>query len=352
MQALKRLRMAVFLLIFSALIFSGCGGKSSSEENVKDVISNLEETPQEVEEKDREPELDPNAVILMTVGKSVVIREEALFYIYGLKSKYGDSLGSDIWNMDIGDGQRLGEYALEETKRQLIETKIICQAAGEQGIMLLDEEEEEARQKAEAYMAELSEQGRRDYNITGELVEKVYKENMLASKMYDITTAEVTAEISDEDARCADIQYIQVMTHGITKEGVSIELTPEEENAAKKRAEELLKTAKKTEDFRSFARINTDAATVELTVCRGEGPAEIEDAALSLHTGEFSSVIEGKEGYYIIYCVDDSNEDEIMKKKEELIIKAQDEKFMEEYTKWSGEYQVVVSASEWENLKF
>lgn len=351
MKSLKKLKMtAVILMVFSAFIFSGCGGNSSSGEGVKDAISNVKETPEAGEEK--EPELDPDAVVLMTVGKSPVIREEALFYIYQLKSKYGDSLGSDLWNMDIGDGQKLGEYALEETKRQLIEIKIICQAAREQGITLLSEEEEEARQKAKEYMSKLSEQGRQDYNISLELVEKVYMDNMLASKMYDITTAEVTAEISDEDARCSDIQYIQVMSHGITKEGVSIEMTPEEEKAAKKRAEELLKTAKKTEDFKSFAQINTDAATVELTICRGEGPEEIEEAALSLHTGEFSAVVEGKEGYYIIYCVDDSNEDEIMKKKEELIIKAQDEKFMAEYTKWSEECQVVISATEWDNLKF
>lgn len=350
MKHLKKLRVsAVILAVFSALIFGGCGGGSKDGGDVKETVSNVEETPKAAEE---EEELDPDAVILMTVGKSSVTREEALFYIYQLKSKYGDSLGSDLWNMDIGDGQKLGEYALEETKRQLMEIKIICQAARKQGIMLIGEEEKEAKQKAEEYMEKLSAEGRQDYCITTELVEKVYKENMLASKMYDVTTAEVTAEVSDEDARCADIQYIQVMSHGITKDGVSIELNPEEEKAAKKRAEDLLKTAKKSEDFKSFAQFNTDAAEIELTICRGEGPVEIEEAALALHTGEFSSVVEGKEGYYIIYCVNDSNEDAMMKKKEELIVKAQDEKFMEEYSKWSEECQVVISSTEWENLKF
>lgn len=296
--------------------------------------------------------ISEDAVIMMTVGSSSVIKEEALFYIYQLKSKYGDSLGSDIWNMDIGDGQRLGEYALEETKRQLMEIKIICQEAQKQGVVLLDEEKEDARAKAQDYMSKVPEKDKQDYGITQELVEKVYMENMLASKMYDVTTAGVTAEISDEDARCADIQYIQVMTHGNTKEGVPIDLTESEEEDAKKRAQELLKDGRKSEDFQSFAQVNTDAASVELTICRGEGPAEIESAALSLKSGEFSPVVEGKEGYYIIYCVNDSNEDAIMKKKEELITKAQDEKFMEEYTKWSEEYEVVISSAEWENLRF
>lgn len=344
----RLLTLFVAVMIFFCFIFGGCGGDSSKDKGAEDVVSDAVDAPEQKEEE----RPDPDAVILMTVGKSSVTREEALFYIYQLKSKYGDSLGSDLWNMDIGDNQKLGEYALEETKRQLMEIKIICQAAREQGIMLLSEEEEEAKQKAKQYMDKLPAQGRQDYNITTELVEKVYMENMLASKMYDVTTAEVTAEISDEDARCADIQYIQVMCHGITKEGVSIELSSEEEKAAKKRAEDLLKTARKTEDFKSFAQINTDAASVELTICRGEGPEDIESAALSLHTGNFSSVIEGKEGYYVIYCVDESNEDAIMKKKEELVTKAQDEKFMEEYTKWSEECQVVISATEWENLKF
>lgn len=332
-----KIRVIGFMIIL-CMLMGGCGGHSSSE------IETQENTGETKTEDEYKPEKD--AVILMTVGDCVVTKEEALFYIYQLKSKYGDSLGSGLWNMDIGDGQKLGEYALEETKRHIMEINIICQTAKEQGVLLLDEEKDEARQKAQQYMSGLSSEAESDFGITRELVEKIYRENMLASKMYDVTTAEVTGEISDEDARCADIQYIQVLAGG------SNSGSGEGSEDAKDRAKNLLKTAKKSSDFKSFAQVNTEASDVELTISKGDGPEDIEAAALSLHTGEFSDVVEGKEGYYIIYCVNESNEEEKMKKKEELINRAQDEKFMEKYTKWSQNYRVVVSGPEWENLKF
>lgn len=340
----KTKKWVIGLMIILCMLIGGCGGHSSS---VNETQENTGETRAEDEYK---PAKD--AVILMTVGDSVVTKEEALFYIYQLKSKYGDSLGSGLWNMDIGDGQKLGEYALEETKRHIMEINIICQTAKEQGVFLLDEEKEEARQKAQQYMSGLSSEAESDFGITRELVEKIYRENMLASKMYDVTTAKVTGEISDEDARCADIQYIQVMIKGSDGDAVKKEQSGEDLEDARNRAKNLLKSAKKSSDFKSFAQTNTEAPEVELTISKGDGPEDIEAAALSLHTGEFSDVVEGKEGYYIIYCVNESNEEEKMKKKEELINKAQDEKFMEEYTKWSQNYRVVVSGPEWENLKF
>ena len=55
----------------------------------------------------------------------------------------------------------------------------------------------------------------------------------------------------------------------------------------------------------------------------------VEEAAFALKTGEISNIIEASDGYYIIYCVDDYNEDATLEKKEEVIDERQSEKFIE-----------------------
>jgi len=71
--------------------------------------------------------------------------------------------------------------------------------------------------------------------------------------------------------------------------------------------------------------------------------AEFENAALALKTGELSQVIQAPEGYYIIYCVSDYEQELTAKKKEEIIAAKQKEIFETQYKEWSGECDIQIS---------
>lgn len=72
------------------------------------------------------------------------------------------------------------------------------------------------------------------------------------------------------------------------------------------------------------------------------GP-EFENAAFAMKTGELSQIIQAPEGYYIIYCVSDYEQELTAKKKEEIIAAKQKEIFEAQYKEWSGECDIQIS---------
>ena len=69
------------------------------------------------------------------------------------------------------------------------------------------------------------------------------------------------------------------------------------------------------------------------------------DAALALKKGEVSSVVEGTQGYYIIYCVNDMEEDATQARKEVIIAKRQNRPFP---NIWLNKCDVNISEDFWD----
>jgi parvulin-like peptidyl-prolyl isomerase len=100
----------------------------------------------------------------------------------------------------------------------------------------------------------------------------------------------------------------------------------------------------------TLAKDNTDATTQELVV--GKSSTKLEkaalDAALALKKGEVSSVVEGTQGYYIIYCVNDKEEDATQARKEVIIAKRQNRLFQKKYNIWLNKCDVNISEDFWD----
>ncbi len=333
---MKKCLLSVFVL-FLALAFTGCGEGGTALKKVA------------VEEG----ELSRKSVV-MIINDETVTYEEMMAYICFLKKQYEPQVGSKIWGYQLDEGQTVEDVAKENLIRMVMQIKIIAGQARKEGVSLDNDEKAEVNQLATAFLETLSKEEKDKYYMHQENIQSIYQENQLATKMFYLSTDEADTDVTDEEARQATVQYIKIITKGTDQNGTRIAMDEETKEKAGERAKALLKEAKKLKSFGSFASQNSDASQVEVTL----GPTDTAfekpflDAVFSLKKGEFSSVVEGDEAYYIIYCVTDNDVEAVQNRKEEIIASRQNEVFKEKYEKWRGDSDIDISSSFWDTISF
>lgn len=340
---MKKIVVFLLLIVMTVSLF-GCNKEGSSEGGFINSITHKKQNVQ------NDGELT-NDSILMVIGNRAVTYKEALIYIYQLREEYEPSFGTEIWDYELQEGKTFEDNAKEELIKDLTQLKIICQEAEKQELFLTDDEKIEITEQAKNYVAGITKEDQETYSITEELIQQIYEENQIASKMFDITTNEINTDISDEEARQWKIEYLMIMTNGEDKYGNTVNLNENEKKEALKKAKSLRKKATEVENFKNFADANTDDTEVEVVFGVDDKPVEFGDDAMKLKTGEVSKVITADSGYYIVYCVSDFDEEETLNKKEEIILKNQNEEFERIYKEWSEQYEIEVS-SLWSQIKF
>lgn len=322
----------ILALLAVCTALAGCGKKSNTEQDSVDLLS-----------KD---------TYAMQVGDEKITYPEAMVYVLFLKQEYEPTLGPSIWEFKKNGTEAFEDMAKEEVMNEITELKIIGDKGKDMGITLDEDEKATAKETAQEHFAVLSEKDRTDYGITVEVLTKVYEDNLLATKVFDVTTAEVDTEVTDEEAR--QITLLQVVIDRVKEnlDGTYTALTAAEEKAALKKAKKLLAQARKTTDFEAFANANSDCEVITSTFGKGDRSQAIETAGFALKKGEISDLVTTDEGYYILYCVSELDEDATADKKEDLILKRQVAKFQDVYATWLGDYKILVNTKVWDAIRF
>lgn len=328
----KRALVVILSGMAAAAMLSGCSGDKRIGSNVRLENGEIEENS-----------------IVIKAGDAGVKYSEVLGYCYLLKEQYEDSFGSEIWDYELDNGNTIGDNAKEEIINMITQLKVINATAEEEDVTLTNDERDEALQKAEDLLRSADSKDKEEYHLSLQGLSGIYEENALANKMFYIATDDADTEVSEEEARQVKIQFFQIMTKGTTKSGVSVSLDEKERRAARERANELRRAAVKAESFLDFAKANTEAGKVEMTI--GQDNTELDRSivttAFSMKKGAVSPVIGTADGYYILHCVDDNDEDATYARREEIIEERQTKMFKEKYKKWLGDCEVSISKSFW-----
>jgi foldase protein PrsA len=295
--------------------------------------------------------------LMLKIGDTKVYYNEAMVYLKSAQEKYEKNYGKDIWDADIlGNGDTFGNMIKDEVIKQITELKIIREEAAKQNIILSEEEVSDANSYAKEHYEGLTAEDRAKYFIKEDLLQQVYSDNLLADKVFEYFTINVDNEVSDADAKQITVQDIYIANTDFDPAGSPIELTTEEKQAAYEKAQELAQTAKTTTDFYTLAEANSQADTIEYTIGKGQAPKEygdvFEQAALNLKTGQVSELITTDNGWHIIYCVTDYNEDATTQVKESIIEDRREDLFAQLYTEWAKKYDVVVNNEAWDAVEF
>lgn len=291
---------------------------------------------------------------MLRIGETQVDYREGMVYLNAVQQDYEQYYGSDIWKYAIDShGNTMGEVIKQQTLEQIIYIKVVCQKASELGIVLSEEELQTVDAQTAAYMEKIKESDLLLHGVNADIVRRIYSDNLLARKTFEVTTLNVDTDIPDEEAAQHKFQTIAIRNYKIDASGNRVSYEGNELEELTARVEGLRTKALETEDFYKLAAANTEDSTMlEVTGGKGDFPEEYEKTVLSLKTGEVSEVIKTTDYYYIFYCVSDFDIDATHEKKEEIIATRQEEEFRTRYEEWRGLTRIEVNEEVWEELDF
>ena len=295
--------------------------------------------------------------VVIQVGEKKVTREEIMFYVLCVREQYEGYFGSEVWTVGFGNGKTFADMCKEDILNEIVQLKIITSMAESQGVLVTEDEADEIADTVREQMEEISDYDILRYHIDTELLESIYHDNYLSSKMFDVITSDVDTMVSDEEARQAEFQVLALLTNGTDKNRNEIAMSEEEREALREKAKELWEQADGGADFESLATVHSDLAETSFIIGRGAWKEEydqaiFDEAAFSLKTGEISQVVDGPHGFYIIRCVNEMDEDATAQAKEAIINERQDTTFRKLYAEWAKEFEVIVDEKKWEEITF
>lgn len=278
---IKRIIAAIMCLILCAGTFCGCDRKVYITTGLKDdEIFKLSGNPCRLSEM---------LLVLMTE-----------------KNRYEADLGSEIWSYEgMEAGSNLEDEIKAKVKKQLATLKTIELLAEEKKVVLSDNEKESLKAAASEYFNSLSKENAELLGVTEEDVLSLYTSFFVADKLYEKLTYDVNVEVSDEEARVIQFNYIMFSTSTLNEAGEKLSMTAQEKQVVYAKANEVMELLNGGSDFSTIAAQYSDSQSSGGYLSRGEIHKNLEDAVFELKSGEISSIIETEGGYYIMQCVSD-----------------------------------------------
>lgn len=176
--------LGLFLIL---AVLTGCSSKTAT---VEEVMEEMKTTGEQIPEKLK---LDFDDVILQVDSYNVTYRE-VLFYIYQAKHNYEKKLGDQVWDIVLESKDTFEEFTKQELLKQMTEVKIICLMAEEEGVSLTKEEEHKVKQAVASFLKTVTEEEKTMYGVEEGTLETIFKENAIASKLYDKVIATTKKE--------------------------------------------------------------------------------------------------------------------------------------------------------------
>ncbi|MBO6109133.1 MAG: hypothetical protein J6P16_07005 [Eubacterium sp.] len=320
------------LLSFVMVISGACG---SSEQTAEQAETESTEEPEvSFEEAIR---VDNGAMnqdsIVISVGQTTVPYSEYKSYYYFMEKQYDELLDDQVWKQNGGNGKTIGQEAIEDVLRMIIQVKVITKEAARRGIVLEADEKEDADYNAGKLVESLDEKTKTEAMITPAQMMKIYEENRLAEKVYNVITGEVSSQLGDTEK---DAYRVLMIYRKKGSDPVSM----------KSEMDELQKEiAASNKSFYYHAKEESEAPEIETVIGALDERRNLYSTITSLTPGVVSPVIEEEDGFYLVEVLKKPDEELNTEYQNKVIEERQTRAFQDAYIEWSKNYEVDVSES-------
>lgn len=322
---LKKTEAIFALALAGSLCFTGCNGSTASEQSKQKVFT-----------------YDGVDVNLDEVWLYADISKAKY------ESQYGSIFGDSLWTTEVSTDDEGNAVTLETSVKESVIDQIkhivvLNKKAEELGISLTDAEVKKAKKSAKAFVNE--DEGKAIMEETGanqELIQKLYEQNALASKVRQKMIEDTDTEVSDEEARQTTIyKLVFPKTKTDEESGETSNMSKKELAAQKKKADEAYQKLQDGKSIEDLAKEYDIESTTDETFSKGEsveGEA-FETELYKLKDGETTGVIDTDAGYVIAKLVALTDKDATEEKKSEIVQERQQEEYEREYTEWTTDLE-------------
>ncbi len=284
--------------------------------------------------------------VLAKLDGDKITTASALLLMGEFVYSYEKLFDSGVWSKPMGE-VTAEEYVKASVKDTLVHLKYLKLMAEEMKLTVSESEAARLDAAAGEYWDSLPAVSEAGFDKG--TVREFYEDLLLAEKVFYAATSQVDTEVSADEARVIDVQYIFISTSVIGEDGEPLKLSGSELQKKKALGDSLVPMAAEG-DFAALAREYSDDSEYSLQFGTGEKDADFERAAFSLEMGEVSGLVETEYGYYIIKCINDNAGGNYDRRREEIILARRTEAFAEYYSDFTAGIEMEFNDSAYDNL--
>ena len=289
-------------------------------------------------------ESKPSASVF-TFDHEDVSLSEVWIYAEIVRGAYERRYGSAVWGIETMDSDEKVASMEEITKRDVINdiriTKAMAKNADALGVTISDDDIVDIRSDSVSFFKNLTDEQIKAMDLTEELVEKVYTENVKANRVRELLMAEGSVEISDEEARMTTFYDLLFPAYTEDALGNAMPYSADQKLTVKETAEAALAEYENTENPLTNEEIASKhnlkfggKRTLSTTDMVAEYGEEVVNLLYSLGNGEHTQVVETEYGYHIFTMIELTDSVETAKVKEDIQKEKQKEYVQKKIDEW------------------
>lgn len=306
--------------------------------------------------------------VVLTMNDTKFTLQDLMYCIYLIESSgdqneqfYQSYFGISYWDEEE-DGVTYRELAKNDVIDMAKWYEVIYQKAVAEGYVITEEEIAQCESDAEDMLTDIEDAKEKKLGFTKEyLLENLEKETIVLRYQndqiatYDLDEDAIKAEVSYEEYKQYEIDYIYGATQELDEEGNSIAYTDEQIAAVRSKIDTVMEKAKAGETFETLVSEEDEDLVYGATGLfyeDEEWDAKILAAAKTLKNGElYQKVIEAQDGFYLVKMINAESTQAYDEAVEEAVTTAQEEKFNTEYEKMLEGYKITVNEDEWKDIE-
>lgn len=302
--------------------------------------------------------LDNTAEAINVDGVSVPMGEVNFFLRYQeiqMHSYFGSYFGDDFMNQDLtGSGEVYGVTMRDTVVDSLEELYLIEAKAEELGISLSEENDAAIADAVNTFLSANDSTTLEAMSADQATVTHILELLTLQGKAYESLAGTVDTDVPDEEVAQKRITYVRNSTEAVTDDdGNEVELTDEEKAEKKAVLESVLADAEENGDLEAAAEAQELNA---VSTTYGQADTYLDDAmkaaADQLSDGEYSGIVEGEDGYYIVYMESTFDEEATESSRQSVLNEREQEAYSNWVTSQKEAAEITVNDEELEKISF